>query len=424
MAYRHWTCALTSIVAALSPAPLAAQTIDRATQARIDRVLQATPLIDGHNDLPWELRNRYGSRVEGTDIAADSDKLPTPLMTDMARLKTGRVGGQFWSVYIPAGVTGPAAIQMTIEQIDIVRRMVARYHRNLEMAYTAADIVRVHETGRVASLIGIEGGHQIGNNLAALRQFYVLGARYMTLAHFLNNDWADSATDDPVHHGLTDFGKQVVREMNRIGMMVDLSHVSPDTMKAALAVTTAPVIFSHSDARAFNDYPRNVPDDVLKLVAGNGGLVMVNFYPAHLSAAYTAWSSDRAGQQAKAKALYTGQPDRAKAAVARWTSDHPAPTVTIAAVADHIDHIVKIAGIDHVGIGGDLDGIETTIAGLGGVDGYPNLFAELIRRGWSDADLGKVAGGNMLRVMRRVEAVAAASATKPPEITETRSQAD
>jgi membrane dipeptidase len=424
MANRHWTFALTSLVVMLCPAGVTAQTIDRATQLRIDRVLKATPLIDGHNDLPWELRNRYGSRVETTDIAAGSDKLPTPLMTDMARLKTGRVGGQFWSVYIPASASGSAAIQMTIEQIDIVRRMVARYPRDLEMAYTAADIVRVHEIGRVASLIGIEGGHQIGNNLAALRQFYVLGARYMTLAHFLNNDWADSATDDPVHHGLADFGKQVVREMNRIGMMVDLSHVSPETMKAALAVTTAPVIFSHSDARALNDYPRNVPDDVLRLVAANGGVVMVNFYPAHLSSIYTAWSSDRTGQQAKAKALYTGQPDRAKAAVARWTSDHPAPTVTIAAVADHIDHIVKIAGIDHVGIGGDLDGIEATIAGLGGVDGYPNLLAELIHRGWSDADLGRLAGGNMLRVMRRVEAVAAASATEPPAITETKSLAD
>jgi membrane dipeptidase len=415
---------ITGTLLALAPAALSAQTIDRATQVRIDRVLKATPLIDGHNDLPWELRNRYGGRVETTDIAQRSDKLPAPLMTDMVRLHAGHVGGQFWSVYIPSAVTGPAAIQMTIEQVDIVHRLAAHYPHDLEMAYTAADIVRIHKAGRVASLIGIEGGHQIGNNLAALRQFYALGARYMTLTHFLNNDWADSATDDPVHHGLTDFGKQVVREMNRIGMMVDLSHVSSETMKAALAATTAPVIFSHSDARALDDYPRNVPDDVLKLVAANGGVVMVNFYPSHLSRAYTAWSSDRAGETARAKALYTGQPERAKAAVAVWTIAHPAPPVTIAAVADHIDYIVKLAGIDHVGIGGDLDGIEATIPGLNGVDGYPNLFSELIRRGWSDTNLGKLAGGNLLRVMRRVEAVAAAARGTPPEFTETRTMTD
>ncbi|MDB5702655.1 MAG: rane dipeptidase, partial [Sphingomonadales bacterium] len=354
-----------------------------------------------------------------TDIAQGSDTLPTPLMTDMARLHAGHVGGQFWSVYIPAKVTGPAAIRMTIEQIDIVHRLVARYPRDLEMANTAADIVRIHKAGRVASLIGIEGGHQIGNNLAALRQFHALGARYMTLTHFLNNDWADSATDDPMHHGLTEFGKQVVREMNRIGMMVDLSHVSPETMKSALAVTSAPVIFSHSGARALNDYPRNVPDDVLKLVATNGGVVMVNFYPSHLSPAYTAWSTDRTGEQARAKALYTGQPDRAKAALAVWEKTHAAPLVTIATVADHIEYIAKTAGHDHVGIGGDLDGIEATTPGLSGVDGYPNLFAELIRRGWSDGDLGKLAGGNLLRVMRQVEAVAAAGRSVAPEMTET-----
>jgi membrane dipeptidase len=413
-----------AIFGGLSPTVLSAQTIDPAAQVRINRVLKATPLIDGHNDLPWELRNRYRSRVETTDISQHADKLPMPLMTDMARLRKGHMGGQFWSVYIPATITGPAAIQMTIEQIDIVRRMVARYPNDLEMAYTAADIERIHKAGRMASLIGIEGGHQIGNNLAALRQFYALGARYMTLAHFLNNYWADSATDDPVHHGLTDFGKQVVREMNRVGMMVDLSHVSPETMAAALTATKAPVIFSHSDARALNDHPRNVPDNVLKLVAVNGGVVMVNFYPAHLSTAYAGWSSDRAGEQARVKSLYTGQPERVKTALASWNAAHPAPRVTVASVADHIDHIVKVAGIDHVGIGGDLDGIEATIPGLSGVDGYPNLFAELIRRGWTDVSLRKLAGGNILRVMRRVEAVAASLRTTWPEFTETKSLSD
>ncbi|MDB5701694.1 MAG: rane dipeptidase [Sphingomonadales bacterium] len=415
---------LAGLIVVFAPAMASAQPVDRTTQARIERVLKTTPLIDGHNDLPWELRNRYGSRVETTDITKGSDKLVTPLMTDMARLHAGHVGGQFWSVYIPANVTGPAAVQMTIEQIDIVHRLVTRHPGDLEMAYTAADIVRIHKAGRIASLIGIEGGHQIGNNLAALRQFYALGARYMTLAHFLNNDWADSATDDPVHHGLTGFGKQVVREMNRIGMMVDLSHVSSETMKAALSVTTAPVIFSHSDARALNDHPRNVPDEVLKLVAANGGVVMVNFYPAHLSTAYFAWATDRAGETARTKALYTGQPDRAKAALGLWEKAHPAPVVSIATVADHIDHIVQTAGHDHVGIGGDLDGIEATIPGLGGVDGYPNLFAELIRRDWSDGDLGKLAGGNLLRVMHRVEAIAAAGRMAPPEMSETKPVTD
>ncbi|CAN5158132.1 dipeptidase [soil metagenome] len=420
----HPTFVVFALLAALIPGVPGAQAIDRVTQARIDRVLKATPLIDGHNDLPWELRNKYGSWVETTDLTKNSDKLPTPLMTDIARLHAGHVGGQFWSVYIPASVTGPAAIQMTVEQIDIVHRLAARYPGDVEMAYTAADVVRIHKAGRVASLIGIEGGHQIGDNLAALRQFYALGARYMTLTHFLNNDWADSATDDPLHHGLTDFGRQVVREMNRIGMMVDLSHVSPETMKAALSATTAPVIFSHSDARALNDYPRNVPDDVLKQLGANGGVVMVNFYPSHLSAAYTAWSTDRTGERARLKALYTGQSDRAKAALESWDRAHPTPVVTIAEVANHIDYIAKIAGHDHVGLGGDLDGIEATISGLGGVDGYPNLFAELIRRGWSDADLAKLAGGNVLRVMRRVEAVSAAARASFPEITETKSMVD
>jgi membrane dipeptidase len=410
----------------LSSAPVSAEPIDRATQVRIDRVLKATPLIDGHNDLPWELRNGYGSRVETTDIARASDKLAIPLMTDIARLRAGRVGGQFWSVYIPASVAEPAAIQMTIEQIDTVYRLVARYPRDLEIARTAADIVRIHKAGRIASLIGIEGGHQIGNSLAALRQFHALGARYMTLTHFLNNDWADSATDDPVHHGLIGFGKQVVREMNRIGMIVDLSHVSPETMKAALALTSAPVMFSHSDARALNDYPRNVPDDVLALVAANGGIVMVNFYPSHLSGPYTAWSADRAGEAARLKSLYTGQPDRAKTALEAWGRSHVAPVVRIATVADHIDYIARLAGHDNVGIGGDLDGIEATVPGLGGVDGYPNLFVELIRRGWTDANLAKLAGGNMLRVMRRVEAVAAAAKATgvPPEFTATGKQSD
>lgn len=396
-----------------------AQTIDPVVQARIDRILKAMPLIDGHNDLPWELRDKFGSRVETTDIRAGSDKLTPPLMTDIARMRAGRMGGQFWSVWIPAKVSGPRAVEMTLEQIDIVKRMVARYPADLEMAATADDIARIHKAGRIASLIGIEGGHQIDNNLAALRQFYALGVRYMTLTHFLNNDWADSATDDPKHNGLAPFGLKVIAEMNRLGMLVDLSHVSPKTMTDALAATKAPVIFSHSDARALTDHPRNVPDGVLKLLPANGGVVMVNFYPGHYSAKLRLWSAERAAEEARAKSLYVGQPERRKAAMDAWDKANPAPAGSIGEVADHIEHVAQVAGIDHVGLGGDLDGIEVTTPGLGGVDGYPRLLAELIRRGWSDTDLAKLAGGNVLRALRGAEAVASAMKGRPPEITET-----
>ena len=395
--------------------PAAAQAIDAATQARIDRILRATPLIDGHNDLPWELREKYASKVETTDVSANSNKLPSPLQTDMARLRAGRVGGQFWSVYVPADLTGGAAVQATVEQIDIVKRLAAKYPRDLELAMTAADVVRIHKAGRIASLIGMEGGHQIGNSLAALRQIYALGARYMTLTHFRNNDWADSATDDPKHNGLAPFGKQTIAEMNRLGMILDLSHISPKAMTDGLAATKAPVMFSHSDARALNDHPRNVPDEVLKLLLANGGVVMVNFYPGHLSQAVTAWNAVRAAEEARGKVYFNGQPDRRNAAMEAWDKSNPKPATSIGLVADHIDHIARVAGHDHVGIGGDLDGIGgEAVTGLGGVDGYPRLFAELIRRGWNDADLAKLAGGNILRVMRGVEATAAAMKNVPP----------
>jgi membrane dipeptidase len=381
-------------------------------QARIDRILKATPLIDGHNDIAEQLREHYASSVEG--LASGTDRREHPLMTDMARLHQGRVGAQFWSVYIPSEVTGDTAIRETIEQIDIVKRMVKAYPNDLALAGTADDVVRIHKTGRVASLIGIEGGHQIGGSLAALRQFYELGARYMTLTHFKNNEWADSATDDPKYHGITDFGRTVIHEMNRLGMLVDLSHVSDDTMRAALQVSKAPVIFSHSSARALDDHNRNVPDDILKLTAANGGVVMVNFFPAYVSDAFRKWNAEEAAEEARAKSLYNGRPEQRDAAIAAWKAANPKPRVTVAEVADHVDHIAKVTGYDHVGIGGDLDGIESAPEGLGTVSGYPLLFAELIRRGWSDENLAKLAGGNVLRVMRQAEAVAASMKNEPP----------
>ena len=400
----------------LATSAAAAQPIDPAVQARIDRILKATPLIDGHNDLAEELRENYGLSVEG--LASGTGQREHPLMTDMARLHQGRVGAQFWSVYIPSEVTGDPAIRMTLEDIDTVKRMVKAYPNDLALALTADDIVRIHKTGRIASLIGIEGGHQIGGSLAALRQFYDLGARYMTFTHFKNNEFADSATDDPQYHGITDFGRTVIHEMNRIGMLVDLSHVSDDTMRQALAASKAPVIYSHSSARALTDHNRNVPDDILRLTAQNGGVVMVNFYPGYVSEPFRKWDAEETAEEARLKALDNGRPQSREADLKAWKASNPAPRVTVSDVADHIDHVAKIAGYDHVGIGGDLDGIpyDEAPAGLNSVSGYPLLFAELIRRGWSDKNLAKLAGGNVLRVMRQAEAVAASMKDEPPSM--------
>ena len=406
---RTLACLLAALPCIALAAPQSRQ--DKNPSARVEHVLAETPVIDGHNDLPWEIRTKFGN-VGNLDLAADTSNLhgkdgsDVHLMTDIPRLRKGHVGAQFWSVWIPASVTGPEAVQMTLEQIDIVRNMVAKYPKDFEMASTADDIQRIEKAGRIASLIGVEGGHQIDNSLAVLREYYALGARYMTLTHFKNTDWADSATDKPEHHGLTAFGRAVVHEMNRLGMLVDLSHVSPDTMKAALETTQAPVMFSHSSARALDDHPRDVPDDVLRMVKQNHGIVMANFYPAFVSQAVASWDADRAGASAKFDALYVGQPDRAKAAMDKWRKEHPQPQATIAQVADHIDHIRKIAGVESVGIGSDFDGIEVTPVGLDGVDKYPALFEELARRGWTDDELADLAGRNLLRVMREAEAIA------------------
>ena len=384
-------------------------------EARVARVLKQTPLIDGHNDLPWEIRERFKSQLASIDLKSDTSKLTpppdsAPLMTDIPRLRAGGVGGQFWSVWVPVNIKGFEAVQTTIEQIDLVKRIAARYPADLEMALTAADVRRIHRSGKIACMIGIEGGHQVNNSLAVLRQMYDLGARYMTLTHVLTTDWADSATDAPRHHGLTPFGVEVVREMNRLGMLVDLSHVSPDTMRAALSASAAPVIFSHSSARAVVDHPRNVPDDILALVAKNGGVVMVNFAPGYVSAARAQWEADRAAEQTRYSSppyagLYIGQPERAKAALEHWDKEHPKPQATLEQVADHAEQIRKVAGIDHIGLGSDFDGIPDGPRGLEAVDRYPALLVELMRRGWTDSDIAKIAGENVLRVMGEAERV-------------------
>jgi membrane dipeptidase len=408
---------LVLLAAMLIAAPASAQQIDPKVQARIDRILKATPLIDGHNDIAEQLAENHKRSIQG--LSAGTDKWPDhPLMTDMARLHAGRVGGQFWSVYIDGTITGDAAIRNTLQQIDIVKRMIAAYPKDLEQAYTAADVVRIHKAGKVASMIGVEGGRQMGGSLAALRAYYALGARYMTLTHNQTTEWADSATDDPKYGGLSPFGLTVVHEMNRLGMLVDLSHVAPTTMKAAIAASKAPVIFSHSSARAVGGHPRNVPDDVLALLPANGGVVMVNWVPPFLSDAVWQWGAEQNAEEARLKAIHREDSAAVKAGVKAWKAAHPAPVVTVANVADHIEHVAKVAGYDHVGIGADLDGIDSTPEGLTGVQSYPLLFAELIRRGWSDANLAKLAGGNVLRVMRRAEAVAASMKDEPAALSE------
>ncbi len=405
---------LVPLLLALAATPAAAQGNGRSDPdlARAEAVLKAQPIIDGHNDWPEQLRSDFGEGWWQVDLMADSRAFKHPLHTDIPRLHQGRVGGQFWSVWVPATVTGAAAVKATLQQIDIVRGIIARYPDHFELAGTAADIRRIQKTGKVASLMGVEGGSQIDNDLAVLRQFHTLGVRYMTLTHVRHNDWADSANEGPRAEPLTAFGRTVIGEMNRIGMLVDISHVSPATMRAAMAASKAPVIFSHSSARAITDHPRNVPDDVLAMLKANGGIAMVNYAPGYVSRARQEWEAARAGVRASYNAppysgLYIGQPDRAAAALAEWEKANPMPRVTLAQVADHLDHMARVAGHDHIGIGGDLDGIDTTPEGLGGVETYPALIAELLRRGWSEENCRKLAGGNILRVLAAAETVAA-----------------
>jgi membrane dipeptidase len=373
---------------------------ERIEQAR--DLLRRFPLVDGHNDLPWALRERPGG-LAAVDLAA-----PVPdLHTDLPRLSAGGVGAQFWSVFVPGTLAGGSAVTTVLEQIDLARAIIARYPQTLEFALTASDVERIAASGRVASLLGAEGGHAIAGSLGVLRMLYALGVRYMTLTHNQNVGWADSATDDADASGLTDFGREVVREMQRIGMLVDLSHVSAATMHDALDTASAPVIFSHSSARAVCDTPRNVPDDVLARLAGNGGVCMVTFVPAFVSQPCADWL---AGLKAEASRRGLDQRDFGELFSIRseWEAAHPEPEATLAEVADHIEHVRDVAGVGHVGIGGDFDGTLDVTVGLPDVSAYPALFAELLARGWTEPDCAALAGGNLLRTLRAAESYAAA----------------
>jgi len=388
-------------VIALIAAPLGAQ--DRARyleQAR--QILREVPLIDGHNDLPWEVRISFGFSLDSANIGQPQPRL----MTDIPRLRAGLVGGQFWSTYTPSAFEGRGAARAGMEQVDIVHRLVAKYPETFELARTADDVVRIHRAGKIASLNGLEGGHMIENSLAVLRDFARLGVNYLTLTHSRNTAWADAATDSMVHRGLTPFGEEVVREMNRLGMLVDLSHASDSTMWDVLRVTQAPVIYSHSSSRHFTPHPRNVPDDILQAVAKNRGVVMVNYVTSFI---YRPTYDHGQRQDAYQRSLRQRGLDSAavRDSMRVRNQRNPAPRPDLTVVADHIEHIRGVAGVDHVGIGSDLDGIDETPVGLEDVSTYPALVAELLKRGWTSDDVKKVVGLNVLRVMRQAEAVAA-----------------
>lgn len=379
-------------------------TTDDELLTRAHALLAGHPVVDGHNDLPWALREHVRYDLDQRDIAADQSG--TGLHTDLPRMRAGGVGAQFWSVYVRTDMAGDEAVSATLEQIDIVRQMADRYPGELRLALTADDMETARAEGRIASLMGAEGGHSINNSLGTLRALHRLGVRYMTLTHNDNVAWADSATDTPVANGLTRFGEEVVREMNRMGMLVDLSHVSADTMRDALRVSEAPVIFSHSSSRTVCDHPRNIPDDVLAALAANGGMAMATFVPKFILPAAVAWTR-AADENMRAHGLHPL--DRSPEGMAvhhAFETTTPRPRATASTVADHLDHMREVAGIDHIGIGGDFDGTAFTPDGLSDVSGYPNLIAELLRRGWSEGDLAKLTWGNAVRVLRASEAVA------------------
>ena len=390
--------ATVSMQAQTAPAPTASDF------ARARRILSETPLIDGHNDLPWRIREDSIARgnVDGYDI-----RKRTPGHTDLDRLKRGMVGAQFWSVYTPGEYRDSGYARVQLEQIDIARRVIAKYPDRLALALSTSDIRRDFKQGKLASLLGLEGGHAIENSLGALRAYYDLGVRYMTLTHNVTLDWADAALDSAKHGGLTPFGDSVVREMNKLGMLVDLSHVSPGTMSDALNVTQSPVIFSHSGARALVDVARNVPDSILRRVTTNGGIVMVPFVTGFVSPAVLLYDQSTRPVISDLRAKYGGDTAAITREIKQWTAAHPSPRATLSQVADQIEYVRKVAGVDHVGIGSDFDGITEVVQGLEDVSTFPALFAELARRGWSDADLKKLAGENLMRVFGQAERVAA-----------------
>ena len=389
--------------------------------ARARRVLSTTPLIDGHNDLPWAIRE---ATAAPHDVEAYDLRKKTPGHTDLDRLKRGMVGAQFWSIYIPGEIKDSGYARVQLEQFDIARRVIAKYPERLQWALTADAIRASFKAGKIGSLLGLEGGHAIENSLGALRVYYDLGARYMTLTHNVTLDWADAALDSAKHGGLTNFGKEVVHEMNRLGMLVDLSHVSPGTMSDALDATDAPVIFSHSGARALVDHPRNVPDSILARLPKNGGVVMVPFVTSFVSKEVKEWGDAQQAAINEARGRLGNDTAGVRRSVEDWTKAHPQPKATLGQVADVIEHVRKVAGVDHVGIGSDFDGITDLVVGLEDVSKFPDLFAELSRRGWTDADLRKLAGENLLRVLKQAETVSARLKKERPPSTKTIQQLD
>ena len=419
---RHTLSLLALASVLVAPAHAQQATVgDAEATAIANAALDAAPVFDGHNDVPIQLRGRFDNQINDLDFEdttdTDSDTASSRVMhTDLTRLAEGKVGAQYWSVYVPASLPEPEAVQATMEQIDVMKRLIDRYPQALAYAETADQVESAMADGKVASLLGMEGGHSIGSSLGVLRQMYDLGARYLTLTHSANTPWADSATDDPEHGGLTDFGKDLVREMNRIGMLVDLSHVSESTMIDAIDVAKAPVIFSHSGARAINGHPRNVPDSVLRRLPENGGMVMVVGLPGFLNEARRQWYANREAELARQNSLLLGQPDMVKAAMKTWDAANPEPQTDIGIMADHIDHIRDVAGVAHIGIGADYDGMPTGPVGMEDVSGYPALFVELATRGYSQAELEMIASRNALRVLRDAERYAASvSAMQPIE---------
>ncbi len=414
MSYRAISLAA---IAACLVAPASAQSVPDEIAPEIETdpavvtanaALDAAPVFDGHNDVPIQLRSRFDNQINDFDFAdttgtGDTHPQGRVMHTDLARLAEGKVGAQYWSVYVPVSISEPEAVQMTMEQIDVTKRLIARYPGSLSYVETADQLESAMADGKVASMLGMEGGHSIGSSLAVLRQMYALGARYMTITHSANTPWADSATDDPEHGGLNEFGTDVIREMNRIGMLVDLSHVSEEAMHDALDVAKAPVIFSHSGVRALNGHARNVPDSVLARLPENGGVVMVVGLPGFLNDERRQWYAERQAEEARQNSLFLGQPDVVAAAMAEWDGANSEPQTMVSHMADHIDHIKNTIGVEYIGIGADFDGMPTGPIGMEDAAGYPALFAELARRGYSQVELELISSRNAIRVLRQAE---------------------